>query len=68
MYPNRKIIHIDMDAFYALWSKWIILHYEGSLLQWVVLKIRGLLRQQVMRLENSGVRSAIGGVIKKKLS
>jgi DNA polymerase-4 len=47
---NRKIIHIDMDAFMLLWSKWTI-HCEESCCGWWF-REQGLLLQRAMRLGN----------------
>jgi hypothetical protein len=37
--PNRNNYTHRHGRFLCFWSKWIILHYEGSLLLWVVLKV-----------------------------
>jgi DNA polymerase-4 len=57
--PNRKIIHIDMDAFYASVEQMDNPSLRGKPVAVGGSENQGLLQRQVMRLGNSGVRSAI---------
>jgi DNA polymerase-4 len=60
--PNRKIIHVDMDAFYASQSKWTIHCYEGNPIAVGGSENRGVVAA-ALSYEAFGVRSAISGVI-----
>jgi hypothetical protein len=62
--PNRKIIHIDMDAFSRFCEQLIIL-YEVNLSLWVV-ENRAWLQQRVE--ERLGVKVLMSGFIKKERS
>jgi nucleotidyltransferase/DNA polymerase involved in DNA repair len=61
---NRKIIHIDMDAFMLLWSKWTTHHCEEAVA--VGGSENRVVAAASYEARKFGVRSATGGVMAKK--
>jgi DNA polymerase-4 len=61
---NRKIIHIDMDAFMLLWSKWTTPCIARKAV--LVVQRTGVVAAASYEARKFGVRSATSGVMAKK--
>jgi DNA polymerase IV len=65
--PYRKIIHIDMDAFYASVEQLDFPHLKGKPLAVGGSEVRGVISAASYEARKFGVRSAMSGVLAKKL-
>ena len=65
--PNRKIIHVDMDAFYASVEQLDNPLLRGKALAVGGSEIRGVVAAASYEARKFGVRSAISGVLAKKM-
>ena len=65
--PNRKIIHVDMDAFYASVEQLDNPMLRGKALAVGGSEIRGVVAAASYEARKFGVRSAISGVLAKKM-
>ncbi|KDN55185.1 DNA polymerase IV [Flavobacterium seoulense] len=66
MNPNRKIIHIDMDAFYASVEQMDNPELRGKPIAVGGSEMRGVVSAASYEARKFGVRSAISGVLAKK--